>query len=121
MTTEEARVREDDLELCSVHVRGRVSGDPEHRVLPSGDELWLVRVVVRRPPTERRDGGPVSDWIGCAARTARTRRSVAAWRDGDEVEVTGALRRRYYRAGSGAAQSIVEVEVDRARRRRRAA
>lgn len=106
-------------ECCSVQLRGRVSGDPEHRVLPSGDELWTVRVVVRRPSSQVREGGAVSDWITCAARAAGPRRSLASWSDGDVVEVEGALRRRYYRAGSGAALSVVEVEVERARRRRR--
>ncbi|MDP9823945.1 single-stranded DNA-binding protein [Nocardioides massiliensis] len=110
----------DPDEACTVHLRGRVSGEPEHRVLPSGDELWTVRVVVRRPPGDVRAGGPVSDWIGCTARSGAARRSVQSWRDGDAVEVEGALRRHYYRSGTGAALSLVEVEVARARRRRRA-
>lgn len=99
-----------------VRLAGRVSGAPERRVLPSGDEIWTLRLVVAR---ERPRGRQTVDALECVAWSARTRRSVASWADGDLVEVSGALRRRFYRAG-GATQSRVEVEVDRARLTRRA-
>lgn len=100
-----------------VRLVGRVSGPPEQRTLPSGDEIWTFRVVVVR---ERPRGRQTVDALECVAWSARTRRSVASWGDGDLVEVRGSLRRRFYRAG-GAVQSRVEVEVDRARLTRRAA
>ena len=43
------------------------------------------------------------------------RRTVGVWKVGDQVEVTGALRRRFYRAGDGAGTRL-EVEVLSARR-----
>jgi len=104
-------------EVNEVRLVGRVSGDPHQRALPSGDELWTFRVVVPRPPADRRQ--PV-DALECVAWSARTRRSVARWADGDLVEVSGSMRRRFYRAG-GATVSRVEVEATRARVIRRAA
>ena len=116
--------RKNDVERPNeVRVLGAVSGDPETRVLPSGDELCVFRVVVPRVPVRARsDGrrGPSVDVVDCCAWDARTRRSVSAWRPGDEVEIHGALRRRFFRAG-GATVSRVEVEVSSARLLRRAA
>ncbi len=44
-----------------------------------------------------------SDWVECSAWGARVRKQAGGWRDGDRVEVRGALRRRYYRAGRAGA------------------
>jgi single-strand DNA-binding protein len=102
-----------------VRLVGRVSRPPEERVLPSGDSLWTFRVVVARPPgaAQRRQS---VDALECTAWTARARRSVAAWSADDVVEVTGALRRRFYRSGA-AVGSRVEVEMSSGRLIRRAA
>ncbi len=100
-----------------VRLVGRVSGDPEEKVLPSGDRLWSFRVVVPRAAPRGRQS---VDALECVAWSGRVRRSVATWRDGDEVELSGALRRRFYRTGSGTV-SRVEVEAERARIIRRAA
>ena len=43
------------------------------------------------------------------------RRTVGSWLLGDEVEVVGALRRRFYRGGQGTSTRL-EVEVLRAKR-----
>lgn len=104
-----------------VLLRGRVSGDPSARELPSGDQVVSVRLVVERQESSGRSRQRV-DVIDCAAWSARSRRSVLAWAPGDEVEVSGALRRRFYRAG-GATASRAEVEIRTARRigRRRSA
>ncbi|GAA4822262.1 single-stranded DNA-binding protein [Nocardioides caeni] len=106
-----------------VRLVGRVSAAPETRALPSGDQLCLGRLVVPRPETRILPSGrkaPSVDVIDLTGWSARARRSMSAWSPGDEVEVTGALRRRFYRAG-GSTASRVEVEVTTARRLRRAA
>lgn len=98
-----------------VVLQGRLSRAPEERVLPSGDVVQVARVVVPRP-----EGGRAGvDWVDCAAWTSRLRRTVGRWRADDEVEVQGALRRRFYRTPSGPA-SLVEVELSAARLIRRA-
>lgn len=99
-----------------VHVVGRLAAPAERRILPSGDEVMSFRVVVRR---ERPQGRAVVDALECAAWTAATRRTVATWVAGDTVGVSGALRRRFFRAGGGAV-SRVEIEVAKARRVARA-
>ena len=102
---------------------GRVSGVPEQRELPSGDSLVSWRLVVERPAGGRKppDGvrAPTVDTLDCTAWTPGLRRTARALGPGDVVEVTGALRRRFWRAGGGAA-SRTEVEVGQLRRLLRA-
>lgn len=90
--------------LNLVELAGRVSGEPEARVLPSGDDLVSLRLVVPRPA-----GGPV-DTIDLACWSRSTRRAASRVTDGDHVHVTGTLRRRFFRTPGGAA-SRYEVEV----------
>ena len=98
---------------------GRVSGVPEARELPSGDCLVSFRLVVDRPAGARRppDGvrATTVDTLDCTAWTPGLRRSARGLAAGDVVEVTGALRRRFWRAAGGAA-SRTEVEVAQVRR-----
>lgn len=100
-----------------VRLDGRISGNPEERELPSGDRMWTFRVVV---PRDVPRGPQRVDVVDCTAWDGRTRRTVSRWRDGDEVEVAGALRRRFFRS-DGVTASRVEVEVRTARLIRRAA
>lgn len=97
-----------------VALRGRVSGEPQVRELPSGDALVSWRLVVDRPPGARRPPAGVRpttvDTLDCVAWTAGLRRTARALVDGDVIEVSGALRRRFWRAGAGAV-SRCEVEV----------
>lgn len=103
---------------------GRVSAAPEERELPSGDLLSSWRLVVNRGPSRRPlpDGvrSPTIDTLACVAWTAKLRRVAAALEPGDVVEVTGALRQRYWRAGAALA-SRTEVEVLTLRRLSRGA
>lgn len=98
---------------------GRVSGAPEERELPSGDLLVVWRVVVDRPAPRRPTaaGGRTTtiDTLDCVAWAAPVRRTARGLLDGDVVAVEGALRRRFWRGGSGAA-SRTEVEVEALRR-----
>ena len=102
-----------------VRLVGRVSQDPEERVLPSGDSVWTFRVVVPRDRAGARSRQSV-DAIECAAWSAKARRSAGSWAADDVVEVVGALHRRFFRAG-GAVASRVEVEMSSGRIIRRAA
>ena len=95
-----------DAAVNDVRLRGRLSGDPEERELPSGDSVVVFRLVVDRPP----GGRATHDTIDCAAYAARLRRSVLRWSHGDVVEVVGAVHRRFFRAGAGPV-SRYEVEA----------
>jgi single-strand DNA-binding protein len=97
---------------------GRVSGAPVERELPSGDRLVTWRVVVERPAARRPPEGvraPTVDTFDCVAWTAPLRRKASALLADDVVEVRGALRRRFWRSGAGAA-SRCEVEAASLRR-----
>jgi single-strand DNA-binding protein len=96
-----------------VHLTGRVSGAPERRTLPSGDEVASFRIVVRREP-----GGPTRvtvDTIDIACWGGRTRRRAGTLAPDDVVEVRGALRRRFFRTPGGP-RSRYEVEASTIRR-----
>jgi single-strand DNA-binding protein len=116
-------VRAEASELASdevvneVRLVGRLSAEPDEREMPSGDLMVSFRVVVPRAPDPRRRTSV--DALECVAWTGRSRRAVRSWRVGDVVEVTGELRRRFFRTAAGPA-SRVEVEVVRARVLRRA-
>jgi single-strand DNA-binding protein len=111
---------EDDGALNDVVLCGRVSGEPQVRELPSGTTLVSFRLVLTRERTPMTAASKqVSDWVVCAAWGARVRKQAAGWHDGDLVEVRGALRSRYYRAGERSGTSV-EVEMLAGRRVRRA-
>ena len=99
-----------------VRLSGRISGEPQEREMPSGDRMWSFRLVV---PREQPHGRQTVDVVDCAVWGGRARRTVSRWTDGDEVEVGGALRRRFFRS-AGTTASRVEVEVTTARLIRRA-
>ncbi|HEU5035290.1 MAG TPA: single-stranded DNA-binding protein [Mycobacteriales bacterium] len=93
-----------------VYLRGRLAAEAVARTLPSGDELCVFRLTVDRP-----DGDRVRvDSLDCAASKARVRHTVARARPGDELEVSGSLRRRFWR-GAGGLSSRYEVAVVAAR------
>jgi single-strand DNA-binding protein len=100
----------------AVALRGRVSSPPIDRLLPSGATITTFRLSVPRARTAMTAGSrQTTDWVDCVAWSARSRRSVGAWAVGDRVEVTGSLRRRFFRAGEGPTTRL-EVEVLGARR-----
>lgn len=106
-------------QVNEVRLIGRISQEPESRVLPSGDTIWTFRVVVSRPAAAVRPHQSV-DALECCVWSGRLKRSVRGWHAGDVVEVTGQLRRRFFRGG-GSVASRVEVEVSTGKLIRRAA
>jgi single-strand DNA-binding protein len=99
-----------------VHLVGTLTSAPERRALPSGDELLVLTVTVGRPDVATVDALPVR--FGPAPPPGRRpspeqcgRRRLAAVERlevGTTVEVRGALRRRWWRAPTGA---VSRVEV----------
>jgi len=102
---------------------GRVAAPALERTLPSGDVIATWRLVVDRPPGRR----PVPegtrqvsvDTLDCVAWGAGSRRTARSLAAGDVVQVQGALRRRFWRAGA-ATVSRCEVEVATVKRLARA-
>ena len=107
----------DKAAVNEVRLCGTVTSAPEKRALPSGDQIVTFRISVRREPTVMTRGSRQKvDVVDCCAWSAAARRSAERVAVGDGVEVSGALRRRFYRSATGAA-SRVEVEVSRVGRR----
>ena len=114
-----------DAEIVANDVRlvGRLTGEPAMVELPSGDALVTFRISVPRSSPSGSPGrgqGTVQrvDSVPCTAWSPRLRRSILTWRAGDLVEITGAVRCRFFQAG-GATRSRVEVEASAARIMRR--
>jgi len=105
-------VETEDPDSNYVRLRGRLSAAPSEKELPSGDSVWTFRVVVPRAAPYRRKQRV--DALECAVWTGRVLRSVASWHEGDVVEVTGSLRRRFFKTAAGTV-SRVEVEVESGR------
>jgi len=103
-----------------VRLRGRLGATPRLRELPSGDTVWNLRVVVERPPVPPGKERPRQrvDSLECAVWSGRLKKLVEKWEAGDVVDVTGALRRRFFRTG-GMTASRVEVELTGGKRLRR--
>ena len=107
----------------TVHLVGRVSWGPEVRVLPSGDEVVQLRVVV--PRQAPRGGGRSGegragerrqvDAIEVACWSARTRAAARRLSVDDYADLEGSLHRRFY-AGTQGRVSRYEVEARRLRR-----
>lgn len=100
-----------------VRLVGKVSGDVDERELPSGDRVAAWRLVVPRAAGEG-GGAAKVDTIDVACWTGRTRQTARRLVPGERVEVVGALRRRFFRAGAATA-SRYEVEAVRITRSRR--
>ncbi len=104
-----------------VLLRGRLSAEPGERDLPSGDTIMTLRIVVDRPAQRPKQPVPRQrvDAIDCVVWNGRIQRSVRAWKPGDQVQVEGAIRRRFFRGATGVVRRV-EVEVTKARRLRSA-
>ena len=103
-----------------VRLVGRLADEPRLRELSSGDSLWTLRVVVGRPAlAEGERPRQRVDTLECAVWSGRLKKQVPRWAAGDVVEVSGALRRRFFQA-AGATASRVEVELSTGRIIRRA-
>lgn len=102
---------------------GRVAAPAEERTLPSGDVIVTWRLVVDRPagsrPVPQGVRQSTVDTLDCVAWRNGARRTASTLVAGDVVSVTGALRRRFWRAGAGAV-SRCEVEVAKVKRLARA-
>ncbi len=99
----------------SVRLCGRVSAPPQERVLPSGDHLVAFRLVVRRSGDAPLGSRATVDVIDVSCWAAATRRVALSLRAGDRIEISGALRRRFFR-GPGQVQSRYDVEAATVRR-----
>jgi single-strand DNA-binding protein len=92
-----------------VFLRGVLAEVPRVRTMPSGDELCSFRLTVPRPKGSF--GRTRVDSIECATTRLAARKAAVRLAPGEVLEVTGSLRRRFWRTGSGSATSRYEVDV----------
>ena len=120
MTSTETGDKELTPSRNEVVLHGRVAAPVEERELPSGDTIITARLIVDRDSAALARSAQRVDTLDCVAWVRRVQRSMRSWKAGDRVEVSGAIRRRFYQAAGGAA-SRVEVEIRSTRRLTRGA
>mgnify|MGYP003348675159 FL=1 len=94
--TKTANVEEVDYSLNDVALRGWVTTIASERELPSGDLVVQFRIAITRP-----EGGV--DTIDLERWSAKTRRTATSLKDGEWVEISGSIRRRFWKSGAGLA------------------
>jgi single-strand DNA-binding protein len=98
-----------------VNLAGRVSAPAEQRRLPSGDLVVSFRLVVPRTRAAQRRTRQRVDTVECSVWTSRLRRAALNLAAGDDISVSGELRRTFRRGPVGVT-SWVTVDVGDLRR-----
>ena len=90
---------DDDLDysLNDLLLRGRVSAQAIEKELPSGDKVVEFRLIVSR--VER--GGV--DTLDIAAWSSKMRRSALTLKEGEWIEISGSIHRRFWSGPTGVA------------------
>ena len=86
-----------DQSRNTVLLRGRVSALAGERTLPSGDKVSEFRLIVNR------SAGDGVDTLEVAAWKSALRNRAAKLQPNDWVEVSGEIRRRFWRGAAGLA------------------
>lgn len=97
MSKKTIEVALEDYSLNDCLLRGRVSAPATDRELPSGEHVVEFRLIVKR---DSREG---VDTLDIAAWSSKARRTALSLKAGEWVEVSGAIRRRFWQAPTGAA------------------
>ena len=87
----------EDYSFNNCLLRGRVSAPATDKELPSGEHVVEFRLIISR---EKRDG---VDTLDIASWSARNRRIALSLKGGEWVEVSGAVRRRFWQSPTGLA------------------
>lgn len=98
-----------DYSLNDLLLRGRVSAPAVEKELPSGDKVVEFRLIVSR--LER--GGV--DTLDIAAWSSKMRRSALTLKEGEWIEITGAIHRRFWSGPTGVASrwQVEAAEISR--------
>ena len=86
-----------ELALNDVLLRGRISTLAIEKELPSGDKVCEFRIVIARSNEEGFDAIDISAW------SSKLRRTALALKSDQWVEVTGSIKRRFWRGATGLA------------------
>ena len=94
--------------MNTVHLLGRLTGDPELRQTPSGTSVASFSVAVNRMG---KDNG--TDFISCVAWRESGESIAQYFTKGKPIAVTGRLRTESYKDKQGNNRNRTEVVVDR--------
>ncbi len=86
-----------ELALNDVLLRGRVSSLAVEKELPSGDKVMEFRIVIARSDGEGFDTIDISAW------SSKLRRTAGSLKSDQWVEVSGSIKRRFWRGAAGLA------------------
>ncbi len=86
-----------ELALNDVLLRGRVSSLAVEKELPSGDKVMEFRIVIARSNEEGFDTIDISAW------SSKLRRTAGSLKSDQWVEVSGSIKRRFWRGAAGLA------------------
>ena len=92
-----------------VRLVGRLGSNVDARELPSGTVLTNFSIIIDRPAREVR-GRTKVDTISCQTTRATVAGRLQRLEHGQVIEISGVLRRRFWKAGGGLA-SATEVDV----------
>lgn len=97
------------LALNDVLLRGRISSIATEKELPSGDKVMEFRIVIARTGEDGFDTIDISAW------SAKLRRTAGALKVDQWVEITGSIKRRFWRGSTGIASrwQIDAMEISR--------
>jgi single-strand DNA-binding protein len=100
----DADYSKNNVELC-----GRVSGVPTERELPSGDKVIEFRLIVAR------DSRTGVDTLDIGAWSSKARRKSLTLKEGEWIEISGSVHRRFWQAPGGVASrwQIEACEITR--------
>jgi len=90
-----SKVKSDGYEYANeVILLGRASTPAVEKELPSGDKVVEVRIVIGRDDRDGYDTFDLAFW------SAALRKRALTLADDEWIEVTGTLRRRFWRSGN---------------------
>jgi single-strand DNA-binding protein len=88
---------QEDYSFNNCLLRGRVSAPATDKELPSGEHVVEFRLIISR---DKRDG---VDTLDIASWSAKNRRTALSFKGGEWIEVSGAVRRRFWQSPTGLA------------------
>ncbi len=94
----------------SVQLIGRISSTPTEKLLPSSDVLVTFRIIVERSAAARKHSDVTVDTFDCVVWNRSLQSRALHKTEGDTVEISGELRRRFSKGPAGL-RSFVSIEV----------
>lgn len=93
--------------MNKVIITGRLTGDPELKITPSGAHVTTFSVAVKRPMVKDK-----TDFFECVAWRAQAEFICNYFKKGDGIEIIGTLTNREWTDKNGNKRKVTEIECD---------